>query len=344
MGKATGMESQSAIKKASSWGAAALCGAGDGILIKGHGLKRSAELFIPDELGLSIPNDAVSGAVKCEGDISAYLRYDSLDLLIALAMGAVAGDPAQQGETSAYAQTFEIADSLDGLFATFCFMNNVNIDEYTSLKITGFTLKGEVGKPVEITFSSIAIDRATGSVINTLTTFDDVTFPEAANRVLFSQGVFRLNAKDGSALGGGDAINPSGLELSFKRKLEGANFVGGANTIDEPGNAGPAEIRLKLDFPRYASKTHFTDWAAGTAKKMDITFTGAVIEAPYARTLRIELPDLRYVEADMPVEPGILKHSVEFAAIGTEEAPAGMTSVKPFRISVVNKQSVNVLG
>lgn len=341
---ASGQDAQAALKKAAAWGTALACGAGDGIYIKGHSLKFSQDIKTPSELGRSKPNAVARGAIRVPGDVPALLRYYGLDLFIALAMGA-SGTPAQQEATAAYLQTFTIADSLDGLFATFCWNNNVNIDEYSSIKVTGWDIEGEYGGFVDITFHVIAIDKEESSVINTSVTFANVTFSEASNIVLFSDGVFRLNDQTGDALAEGDVIHPSSFKLASNRKLEGAPGVGGANTVDEPGNAGEMEVKLSLNFPRYTAETHFTDLRAGTEKKADIVFTGSVIEDAYSNQFKVEMPRLVYVGADVPPEPGPLKHPLEFLVVGCDAAPTGMAGITdPFKVTTINEETADVLA
>jgi hypothetical protein len=346
MGSATGVEMKAAVKKAAAWGTAVACGANDGILILPHSIKKERPNNVDDSLGLYYPEDSDPGEIKVEGDLPAYLRYDGLDLLIALAMGATGGAPVRQGATSAYAQTMSLAEHNDGLFATLAVDNRINVDEYTSVKMTGFTLKGEVGKPLQITFRCISMDRITDSSVNTPATFANVTYFETANRVLMSHGKIRLNARDGAALQDSDRIYPASFELTFRRNMAGLYGVGaGFDRIDEPTNNGQPEITLKLDFPRYASDSHFTDWDAGSAKKLDMTFTGAQIESPHNRQFRLQFANLKFANVALPVEQGILRHPVELNCLGCENAPAGMTGItRPFQMDVLNRQNSDVLA
>lgn len=346
MAKAVGVELKAAAKKAAAWGTALACGADDGVLILPHSIKKDRSASVDDSLGLYFARESAPGEIKVEGDIPVYLRYDGLDLLLALAMGATGGAPVQQGTTAAYAQTLSLAEDLDGLFATFALNNNVNIDEYPSVKVTGFTLKGEVGKPLEVAFHTIASDRVTDSTVNTAGTFANVTYFETANRVLMGQGVVRMNDRDGAALGAGDEIYPSSFELALKRNMAGVYGVSsGFDHIDEPTNAGRPEVTLKLDFPRYTAATYFGDWDAGTPKKLDMVFTGGLIEDTYYRTFRLQMPHLAYASVGLPIEQGILKHPVEFNALAADTAPLGMTGItRPFQVDVVNRQSADILA
>ncbi len=343
---ASGVNVKAAVAKASAWGAAVACGADSGVLIKPHTLKRTRQSLIDDSLGLYFPQSAVNAQIKVEGDIPSYLRYDGLDLLIALAMGETGGLPAGQGATTAYAQTFSLANTLDTYFATFIVNNGVNIDEYTTVKITGFTLTGEVGKPWEIKFHAIAIDRITGSTVNTPTTFNNVTFFETGARVLFGQSVFWMGNNSGSALSFSNAIFPNKFELQFKRKMAGKYGTGTSmDLIDEPTNDGLPEITLKLTMPRYTAATYFNNWDPMTQQMLQMTATGANIASTYNRSFQIQFPALQLSNVDLPMKEGILEHPLEFKALSIGTDPAGMTGVtNPFAINVVNRQSVNVLA
>ncbi|MEW6115668.1 MAG: phage tail tube protein [Nitrospirota bacterium] len=345
MGGVAGIEVKAAIKKAATWGTAVACGANNGILILPDSIRKDRPNNIDDSLGLYFPQDSDPGEIAVAGDLPAYLRYDGHDLLIALGAGSTGGAPVQQGATTAYQQTFPLADNNDGKFATLVLNKKINIEECTSSKIIGFTIKGEVGKPVQIIYHTIIDNKITDSVVNTLVTFANVTYFETKNRVMFNHGIFRMNAQDGGALGAGDKIWPNSFELKFMRKMSGVYGAGGTfNTIDEPMNDGLPEVSLKLQFPRYTSAAYFTDWEAGNAKKLDITFTGAMIANPYYRTVKIELPNLKFANVDAPTETGTIKHPVEFNCLGCAAAPTGMTTTKPFLITAINRQSADVLA
>ena len=98
---ASGTELRAAIKRASIWGTAVECGAGSGVLVLPSDIKKTRESLIEDSLGTYFPNSSDPGPIKVEGELKAYLRYDGLDLLIALAMGATGGAPVRQGASAA---------------------------------------------------------------------------------------------------------------------------------------------------------------------------------------------------------------------------------------------------
>lgn len=348
-----GVEIRAAVKKAGSWNTAAACGANDGILILPSNIKKDASVDVDDSLGTYFSKDGLLGPIKVEGDISAYLRYDGLDVLMAMFMG-IAGAPTQQGGTAAYSYTHKWATDTDGKFVTFCKNVKHSIEEFVTAKITGITIKGEVGaKALQVIFNISCSNKKMDSSVNTLVTFNNVTYFEQANRVKFSEGVFRMNDQSAAALADSNKIYPSSFELTAKRKLEGVydgqyRHISGSNVqdlIDEPTNNGQPEIKLKLTFPRYTSATYFSTLGVDTRKKMDIVFTGANISASYNRQFKIEFPHLQMTNQDPADEQGIIKEAIEFVVHGAVTAPTGMTGLTdPFWISGINRRSTDPLA
>lgn len=353
MAGVAGSELKFAMKKAAAWGTAVACGVTDGFLSLPTGIKRDADVQIDDSLGQFFVAGATPGAVKVEGDIPQYLRYDGCDLLLALFMG-VAGVPTlHTGGAASYDYTYKWSQNTDGLFATFVKNMKNYVAEVPSLKVTGITLKGETGKPVQLIATCIGIDVVTNSVINTLVTFNNVTIPETGNRVNFGQGVFRMNDQSGLALTAPtDVIAPSSFELTAKRKLSGVYgqyktaFAGNQqDCIDEPTNDGQPEITLKLQFPRHTGVTRLNDLGNDVRKKMDITFTGQIIEGAINRSIKIQLPHLMMKSVDVVDAAGIIQEPVEFLVLPATTAPAGMTGITdPFWIGGTNKRNTNPLA
>jgi hypothetical protein len=344
-------EIRAAVKKAVAWGTAVPCGAQDGILILPSVIRREALGETDDYAGSYYAEDGDLGAIRVGGDISMYLRYDGCDLPLVLAMG-IAGVPAQLGMGPAYAYTYRPAADIDGQFATFVEHMKNYIMEIPSLKITGFTLKGATGKALTLALRIMGINRVHDSVINTMASFGNVTYVETANRVRYSQGVFRMNAASGAPLASDDRIFPSSFEFSFHRRLKG-EYTGGypftsadhtQDLIDEPTNNGPPAISLKLGFPRHTSATYLTILGGDVRQKMDITFTGTPIGEGYNRTLALRFPHLQLINDDPADEEGVIKEPLEFRVLAPETPPPGMKGITdPFQINGVNERRTDPL-
>lgn len=354
MSGASGVELIYAMIKAAAWNTAVACGAGNGFLCKPTTVKDDGGgVEIDDSLGLYHSADGTPGALVVAGDIPPYLRYDGLDLAIAMVCGTAGVPVLHTGGAASYDYTYKPAKNTDGLFVTFMkYMKNY-IAEVPGLKFSGFTIKGQAGKAVEITFNCIGsmVNRNTTTGTNTLTTFANVTIPEIANQVRFAQGVFRINNQSGIALAVGDVVNPTDFEFTYKRNLKGTygTYVSGAtnprDVIDEPTNDGRPECTLKLTFPRHTSVTRLTELGTDTRKKMDITFTGAIIEGAIPRLFKIQMPHLQYSKVPITDAQGIIQEPVEFICHAAAAAPAGMTGITdPFWITGTNARSTNPLA
>ncbi len=344
-----GIEIKTAAKKASVWGTAVACGANNGILLLPTNIKWESDINIDDSMGNLFSKEGVAGPVKVEGDKPSYLRYDGLDLLLAMYLGT-AGAPTLQG-SGAYAFTYKVKTLLDGLFYTFIKNMKNYIEEYPSSKCVGINIKGEVGaKPLEVSFKVLYNNKVVDSSVNTTSTFANVTTFEEQNRVRFSEGVYRMNAQSGAALGGGDTIYPSAFEFNTQRKIAGeftTQYKTAINQelIDEPSGDGTMETTLKLTFPRHTGSTYIADLAANTKKKLDMTFTGALIGGSYYRQFKLQFPNLQLKNVDPVDAQGNIKEPLEFIVHGCLTAPTGMTGLTdPFWISGVNRLSTDPLA
>ncbi len=348
----SGVEMKYALKKGATWGTAVAAGAGDGLLLLPTGIKTgNAAIEVDDSQGLFWSQDGTPGQVDVNGDLSGYLRYDGCDLLLALFMGLAGTPTLHDGGAASYDYEYALEDNVDGLFATFVRHWKNYVEEVRSLKVVGLTLSGERGKPLSLVANCVG-DHSVRDGVNDDTTFASVTIAETENRVHFAQGVFRMNGRDDIALAAGDAIYPNSFELTATRNLQGVASgqltTGGSaprDVIDEPVNNGLPEVRLKLGFPYHTGKTRLDELDVDTRKKLDMTFTGAVIEGAIARQIKLEFPHLQYDSVDVVDEAGIIKEPVEFICHGVPTAPAGMTGLTtPFRISGVNQRSTDPLA
>lgn len=343
----TGREILVGLKKAAAWRTALVCGANDGLLILSESFKQTIEHLDDDSAGLPFIQRTDQGKKEASGGMEAYLRYEGLDVLLALVMGT-AGAPTQQGTTTAYINSYVMADSLQGLYATLAMLKKSDkVHEYPSVKLNQFGLSAEMNTPVKLTVEGTANLLELASEINTASTMANITYPDKGNRVIFNKDTqFWLNDESGAALGAGDAVYASGFSLSFNRPME-ADFVFNHEDADEPVAEGFPEVTMTLDFPRYNDNNHifFTDWEAMTRKKLVIKFKGPLIETGYYYEFNMSFPNLKIIDPEASISgPGKIPLSLSFKVLGTDAAPTGMTGItKPFQIDVQNKRTSDPL-
>ena len=344
----TGREALCALKKATTWRTPVACGANDGLLILSESLAMSQEELVDDSLGAVWPMYSDLGKSSTQGSLDAYMRYDGLDVALALIAGA-AGTPAQQETTTAYKNTIELADNIVGKFATLAIKKKSDvIAEYPSLKLHGFKLAADMKNPVKATLNAVANKEVLTSATNTVSSMGNVTYPDVANRLIMNANTaFRINDKSGLALSDSDKIYPSSFEFNFNRPTEGDLTVSN-DDIDEPGDNAFPEASVTLNFPRYNDANHafFTDWNANTEKKMEIYFRGNLIEGSYYREFKISMPHVRVANPTANASgPGKIPMSVTLRLLGTNVAPSGMTGItKMFQIDVTNTRTTSPLA
>ena len=344
----TGRETIIALKIAAAWHTAVACGAGDGLLITSDGMKATIGMELDDSAGQAWVEQADAGTMQAAGSLEGYLRYEGFDLALALICG-VAGAPTLAGVTDAYTNSYKLATNIDGLFGTLAMLKLTDkVWEYPAAKLHGFKLSGEMNKPVKLTLDIIADLLERASTNNTAVTMADVTVPDTENRVLMNKNtVFRINDRDAAALAGTDQIYPSKFDLTFNRPMS-AEPVAGADGVEEPADDGFPVASISLNFPRYNNDNDalFADWEGSTSKKLDILFTGKVIETGFNYEFKLSFPHVKVENPEAAISgAGKIPLSLKLSVLGSKTAPLGMTGItQPFQIDVQNTRSTDPLA
>lgn len=334
----TGKEAKAAFKKAATWGAAMQLASAEALLFISEKLNRTREHLPDDSAGQAFHQDAERGAITCGGDLSAYLRYQGLEVLLALALGQ-AGEPAHSG-TAVYTHALRLKSDTKGLFGTLGIFKGFSVHEYPAAKIDGFTITGEAGKAITLGLSLICDDLNVNTTagVNTTTVFAAIETPAPGNRVLFRQGQFWINDASAGALSAANAVHPNRFSLTCKRKLSRDYLAGGQDRIAEPLGAGFPELSLTLEFPTYTSDTFLNDLGSDTRKKMRMAFSGGPIESGLDYALEILLPHLMVTNATAAVDKaGKIAHPITLDCLATTTERAGMSGVTaPLALNLTN--------
>ncbi|RJX29175.1 MAG: hypothetical protein C4525_14860 [Desulfarculus sp.] len=342
----SGKEIKAAFKKASAWGTAVACGEGDVLLVTGEKISQSIEHLPDDSAGQSFHADRDLGLITCSGELSAYLRYQGLGVLLALALGA-AGSPSPHG-AGGFDHQLRMAGDLDGLFGTLAVYKGFSVHEFASAKVDGFTIEGQAGQPLSVSFNLICNGRSinTDSGANTNASLAALAAPATGNRVLFRQGAFMINDAEDEALDSGDLITPSRFSLSLRRGLAGDHLAGGNDRIAEPTHAAFPELTLSLEFPSYTSDTYLSDLGSDTRKKVQINFTGGEIESGVNYAFSLIMPHLVITNAEAAVDKaGKIAHPISASLLATAAERSGMSGITgPLAINLTNARAADLLA
>lgn len=341
----------------SAWGTPALVEAGHGLEIHSSNIGSDVQLVDrADELDGSVESRAGDkGTEAHKGSIVVPAKYETLATLLGMALGTSAA-PVQQGATAAYLQALKGKVDNIGLFGTWVEDWQLEVHEYPSVKVTGFTFeidaKTQKGK---FNFDVVAssFNRNTGSGTNKTSTIAAITMNANRSRVLFSQMVARLNDQSGIALassGGtlniGDKQLINSLKISYKRPhLEDDFNAEFGYLISEPHQNAKSEVTVSLGFSKYATDNiaRFTDMLAKTEKKMDVIFTGPLAAVGYNYKMSFYLNAIQFSGRPQIGGSGLSAFTIDgvahaVPAIGTG-MPTGYTNA--LHLDIVNTLAVN---
>jgi hypothetical protein len=252
------------------------------------------------------------------------------------------GGPTQQAATSAYLHVLDLRAKSAGLFGTYATEKHDKIHVVPSAKPYKLTFTIDAG------LLKVTADFKGNNVIDnsaTVTSLSSVTPPDKHNRALFRQLVLRMNAQSGGALGSGDEFKVKTITIEMERTPESGAHESGSLTIIEALEEGKAMVKVTLEFNRMDddNKVYFANWKAGAEKKMDVVFTGLVIESTYYRYFNFEFPRLAIEDVDYPDE-NIVPATMVLRGLEADSAPTGMTVTKPVRLSIMNTNTADLLS
>ncbi len=335
---------KTAWKKGATWGTEIdVDGAGNGILPLNAGVPKLTIPPVEEESAASAFQSDIDQGMFDPVDFSLEFdaRYEGLGPILAQVFGT-AGTPTQQGATAAYLHVLQMADTIAGLYGTYCTEKK---DKFHVVKSV---------KPYKLTFSlgdglvKLAIEMKGDEVIDNstiITSLASLTTPDIHNRILCRQAVWRMNDQTGAALAGGDQIRPRDFTLEIERPMED-QFECGRQAIIEPLENAKPMVKLTLNFNRYddVNKLYFADWKAETEKKLDVVFTGALIESTYYYYFKFQFPRFKIEDVDYP-DDMIIPATVVLRGLEADSAPTGMTGItKPVQLDIINRRTTDMLA
>ena len=329
-----GLESICAVSKATTWGTATNVNkANAGILILSEDFPFANREIVDDEsVNNSWQDNYDQGNIDISGSLRGFLRYTGLEFLLAQPMGVAANSA---GVTGVRTQRYTYTGNIDGVFGTVVFEKKVEQHEYPSVKFSGFTISGQAGRPLEVTFRGVADTCVISGQKNTsLTT---VTYRSKSNRVMFNQLKIRARNKEDAALADAQRINPASFELTYDRPMVGDHVADGGRTIIEPVMDGFPTATLRFTFPRYATapagtpgNDFFTAIVNNKPQKIDFLASGPTISGSSPSTVAqflLDIPNaIPQTVASNIGGPGRIPQEVTFMLKEAAAAPTGMPS------------------
>jgi hypothetical protein len=302
-------------------------------------ISKTVEFTDIEESGTVFHEESEPGKIKCDLSPSVYLRYN--DAVVHTMLAQIIGSQTTPATVStlAYTSDYIPSDNIEGRFGSFAVDKVTKVHTVPSVKWNGFTLSAKPGIPVEAQFKGIGKDELINSTVNT--TLSSVTSTDKANRMQLKDAVIRVNDQTGATLGEADKITVTSFTFEFTRPQTTDYENDGSNTISEPLGDGYPTAKVSLDFRKYGTTEaqYYSDWVAGTTKKMDVLFEGSTIEGSEKYEFQLLFPRLKIKEVKSSGSNNIVT-SVSMDCEAPVTAPSGMSGLtKPFKIAVKNKIS-----
>ncbi len=340
-------------KKAATWGTPILVGANNLLQIKSHGIAPKVQYLPNESLAGSVfqqPGDqGVEGAHG--GPLNVEAQYESMETMIALAMGT-AGAPVQQGADIAYKHTWKPAADIFGLFESLVIDMQIEVWEYVSAKVKGFTFEGDSKSQVIKFTPQLVCDKLnqnTSSGTNKTSTIASITRASTnLSRLLFAQLSAKWNAQGGAALGGGDAQIIEKFTLSYMRTLKEDDVTTSrGRLIDEPQDNGWGSVKLSLGFSRYDSALRVADMFSKAQNKASLVFSGPLCNGATNYSASFFLNALQIMDGAPVVQgPGLFPFVVNAEAHPVSAAPTGFTAgyTFPLQMEWISSKSADALA
>jgi len=330
-----GYMSIGALIKGVTWGTAVECGALSGFEFLRENIQERVALLPDEEVRANAFRRAGDkGSEAYTGSVDMNFRYRGLDLWLALAFGECS---TSQVSGTVYKHVLKPANTREGQFATLVLQKTVDLEEYTSIKVTGFHLKVSQGGKAEVTFDLVAhgLNRNTDTGTNDATTFASVTVPTTRDVALFSQMTAWINAYDGADFDDDvDTVYINAFALDVTQPfVEDDYSTWGGTKIEEPTADGKFDVKLKFDWRKYSDAAGGNSALVAAAQtkgkyKAKVQLTGAYnITGAYYHDLTMYFPELQIPEQDHSI-PGanVIPTSISFDAVEAESAPTGFST------------------
>lgn len=325
-----GTLSKLAVVQGTTWGTAVTLTTGHRRPFKSCTIQQRQET-VPDDTITGKSTRALPGAggnKVIEGGIVAQADYRQNGILIACLLGAAASP--STSDTSAKTHVLPFTDDQVGKFLTVGHdAGGKRVEAFASWKPNRWLFSARAGQAAEDSFDGLGrgMDDAGAS---SGWTFENDPSGGGGRPVYLSQGVFRVNAQSGGALGSSDKVYPTSFQLEVRRNLT-QDYAQAAES-EEPLPSSFADIEVSLDFFALDATlvALFREaYLNQTALKMDAVFTSNVLAgaATVYMARKLYLPSLRVVECPLETPgPGPVPARVRMTAHHASAVPTGFTS------------------
>ncbi|MCP5054920.1 MAG: hypothetical protein GY940_47580 [bacterium] len=324
-------ENSVGMTKGTTWGSPIKPTGGTGLYVKAHTPPKGARKVITneDEFGRGMASSAEILEYEAQsGSMSMRVYAEGLEGIIASLMGIYSYDEDPPLEAGVRQHTFELDTVIGSIFHTVAWDEGDEIKAVNSASVVSGTFSYQDGLSLDVNYMGDKVS------ISGWTSPLGVSYPsDGTGMFKLSNAEVLINDEGGAALGSGDELNPSGIDIAITRGLEGLPVVAGSETITEPIEKAAPIVEVTLTFPKKETATaaYFAAFNDRTFKKMKVTFTGDTISGKTSKYLmELNFPRLMLMEAPDFAQDTPIPTTIKLKALQTSTAPGNMTKTVPY--------------
>jgi hypothetical protein len=334
-------ENKVAMAKGSTWGTAEAPTGSNGLFVKAHTPPKGARKVVTneDEFGRGMATTAELLEYEAQsGSMSLRLYSEGLEAIVASLMG-IYGYTADGSEAGIGKHKFTMDTVMENIFHTIAWDEGDQVKAVNSASIVSGTFSYQDGLNLDVNYLGDKVSVAGFSLSST-------TYPSEGKSIFkLSNAQVWINNEGDAALGSGDELYPSGIDIAVTRGIEGLPITVGSETVSDLVEKTAPVIEVTLTFPKKETETaaYFDAFNNRDFKKLQVKFVGediagTVVAGSHQYEIEFNFPRLFMMEAPDYAQDTPIPTTIKLKALMTDSAPGGMDETVPY-IVLQNKVS-----
>lgn len=348
MAAITGAAAKMGLKKATTWGTAVACGAGNQFIAEVSPSMNVQELTARAiGSGKYMDYDAtIANFVPTFGLVGDFGYNNNWPLLFASFFQTAAISAELTSSQGDYRHTLTMATSLS-TYLTLAYENtSTTTMEAPTASVRSIGLKTtSVPGYLEASGELLANTASLTSSTNTNATLANVTNPDSELVAARFTDDFYIETAGGT-ISSADQYNVTGWQLDLQRPMEIIPEITNSAGNGVPRIEGLINGTFTANVKELADTTYYTVWTAETIKKGQVICTGTQIGSGSYKSITVYMPKMKLIDApDNPfTSAGINPLTLKFKLLVAASSESGMTgSLYPY-IEIINSRTTALLA
>lgn len=351
MASISGVNTNAAIKIASTWGTAVSVGAGNrfaGEITPSFNVEELTPRGIGS--GAYMLSNATRGRYVPTIQLVADLGFrNNCDTIIAQLMGTSGAPTETTGGQADYLHTITVNTTLNAKYLTFVFeTSSTTVLEFPTAACQSFNIKSQsVPGYIDFTADLLANNALITGPTNNNAAVAATTFTEGTAELAACayEDTYRINAQSGGAVAGGDQYNITSFDLTINRPQETIGEIKAATGLSAPTATSYIDGTFTVTVKELADHAYYTIWSAETSSKSKLSIEGSQIGSGVNKRFSAVMPRMLLVQEPQyaVTAEGVNALTLNFRLLKASANPTGMSSTYPY-FEIVNGLATSLLA